>query len=180
MSYNIIPEYGKEVDKLTNFLNLIQFVNDNLSDEIEKGQLIKFVLRTKSPDKVRNKLITVSEPSTFKELKDTFKKLFKSSKNSLQIISELSTLQQNSNTTLNFATNIEKLVAELKSLHLLENGEENREVICKINDQLGLNSFRNGLNQPTKSTIFAARPKTLIEAIQLALELDTFIFYLES
>lgn len=172
-SIKIIPEFGGEVDKLTNFLNLVEYVDLSLSEVNEKEKLIKFVLGTKLSEKVRNKLITVQQPKTFKELKKTFCQLFRSKKNTLQIISELSTIQQNSSKTEDFASKVEKLVAELNSLQLLEQGDESREIICKINDQLGLNAFKNGLQQTTKSIVFSARPKTLSEAIDLAAEIDS-------
>lgn len=79
-------------------------------------------------------------------------------------------MKQNNKSVTEFGTQIETLISELNTLQISKAGEEGREIVTNVNDIFGLNAFKTGLNDSLKSTIFAARPKTLREALQLAAE----------
>ena len=74
--------------------------------------------------------------------------------------------QGNSSVT-QFANKIESLVACLNELQIAELGSQNRETVLKMNDQVVLSTFKNGIN---KTTVIAARSKSLNEAIQIESE----------
>lgn len=48
-----------------------------------------------------------------------------------------------------------------------------RQIIVTLNDQLGLNAFRNGLNETNRQVVLAARVSKLREAIQVATETES-------
>lgn len=72
----IIPEYTGEVSKLTNFLNIVEYLYDSITEASGKTSLINFVLKTKLSDIVRYKLISFPTPTNISEFKDIFSKTF--------------------------------------------------------------------------------------------------------
>lgn len=171
-TYKLVPEFEGNHKKLENFLNLVEYIHDTLKDDNEKNKLIEFVIKTKLAEKVRIKLNSCETPKTFANLKKLFKEIFKVNTTTLKIHTDLTKVRQAHLSITNFATKIENLTSELNSLQITEQGEESRDIIGKLNGQIALNTFKNGLNEPTKSTIFASRPKTLQEAVQLATEIE--------
>lgn len=86
------------------------------------------------------------------------------------IQSELSRLKQNSFSVSDYSLKIENLIADLNYLQITQQGSQHKEIIVKINDEIGLHAFKSGLNDSLTNIVFAARPATLNEAINLALE----------
>lgn len=168
----VIPEFKGESKELSNFLNIIEFLHDTLKDEAEKAKLIKFVLKTRLSEKVKNKLVTQSVPTNLKALQDTLQYVFKPNKTPLAIQTELGTVSQGNKNITDYSQKVETLMAQLNMLQISEQGEAHRDIISKLNEQLALNAFKNGLNEPLKATIYAARPKTLQEAVQIASEIE--------
>lgn len=173
VSLKVIPEFQGEPKNLNNFLNLIEFLYDDLKDSSEKEKLIKFVLKTRLAEKVKNKLSIVEPPKDLASLKITLQNIFKTEKTPLKIQSELSRSIQGNRNIRDYATHVENLVAQLNSIQIAEQGEAHRVIISKLNDQIGLNAFKNGLQSAIKSTVFAATPKTLQEAVKIASETET-------
>ena len=79
--------------------------------------------------------------------------------------------QTQGNSSATQSTNkIESLVTCLNELQIAKLGAQKRETITKMNDQVALSTFKNGLNELHRATVLAARPKSPNEAIQLASE----------
>lgn len=172
IALKVIPEFQGDTKDLNNFLNLVEFVHDDLKDATEKGKLIKFILRTRLSEKVKNKLSIVTPPTDFTSLRNVLQDIFRVNKTPLKIQSELAKLSQGNRTVKDFASHIEDLVSQLNSLQIAEQGETHREIIAKLNDQIGLNSFKSGLHENIKNIVFAASPKTLQEAVRTASEAE--------
>jgi Retrotransposon gag protein len=168
----IIPEFAGDYRSINNFVNLIEFYHDTLKEQ-DKPKLVKFILLTKFSSKAQNKIGSTTDISTFNELKLTLLKTFKSPKNSLMIHSELVRTKQNGQSLGQYIEKIETLIAELNSLQINELGVGSKDVIMKLNDQIALNTFKQGLNDRIRPTIFAAQPKTFNDAKSLASEVET-------
>lgn len=169
----VIPEFQGDPKNLNNFLNLIEFLYDDLKDATEKSKLIKFILKTRLAEKVKNKLSITQAPTDLVTLKKTLQDIFKSGKTPLKIQSELAKVSQGNRPVKDFADQIEDLVSQLNSMQIAEQGETHRGIIAKLNDQIGLNSFKNGLHENLKTTVFASNPKTLQEAVNTANEAES-------
>lgn len=167
----IIPVFDGESKNFTNFINLVELVYDSLNDA-GKVMLINFVMKTKLTDPVRTKLSIYPNPNNFANLKENFSKIIRSSRTALSIQNELSRVKQNNSTLLEFSSKIETLIAELNSIQIRQSGEEHRDIIAKINDEIGLNAFKSGLNDKLRSTVLAGRPTALNDAINLAFDSD--------
>lgn len=169
---NIIPEFDGQFNKYSNFINFVEFIYDTLNEN-GKIRLIDFILKTKLSDAVRLKLAAYPKPITLNELKENISKILKSNKTSLSIQSELSRTRQNNLSVIDFSSKIESLISELNSIQISQRGEQNRELIILMNDEIALNAFKTGLNDKLKPTIIAGRPKSLNDAISLAMEAET-------
>lgn len=166
----IIPEFDGDFKSLSNFLGLIEFYKDTLKLD-QENVLLKFITTVKLSDKVKNRLLAENTPTTIEQLKINLQKTYKLNKNPLRIHTDLATIHQNNLSVNSFATKVEELVSVLNDIQISESGESNRAIIVKLNDQLGLNSFKNGLNEPYKSIIRSARPSKLSDAIAIASEI---------
>lgn len=160
----IIPDYNGESNKLESFLSIVDMYHDSLED---KEKLIIFIKTVKLGNKIKNR-ITGKKTDTLSELKNALNETQVTKKNALNIYNQLNTIRQQDNSTTNFGEKIENLIAELNSIQIKDKDNIQKETIIKINDEIGLNSFKNGLSEPFKTTVFAARPATLTEAITLA------------
>lgn len=165
----ILPEFDGNLTKLTNFLNLTEYICETLKEE-EKAKLLNFIINTKLSDTVRNKIAIETKPKTFLEFKNLFTKIFKSNRTPLNIQTELINLKQTNLNITTYASTIEKLTFELNNALTLNKDANTKKITNDINDQLALNIFKQGLNEPIKSIIFAAKPASLQDAIQLASE----------
>lgn len=175
LAIKVIPEFQGDQKNLSNFLNLIQFLHDELKDNQEKLKLINFVMKTRLAEKVKNKVISREPPTNLTSLKNLLQESYKSNKTPLQITNELNSLRQNDRNVLDFASKIENLTAELNALQIVALGEDKRDIVTTVNDVLALNAFKVGLKPSLRQTIFAARPKTLQEAINIASEMESSI-----
>lgn len=165
----LLPEFDGNLTKLTNFLNLTEYIYETLKDE-EKTKLINFIINTKLSDTARNKIAVETKPKTYIEFKNLFTKTFKSNRTPLNIQTELINLKQTNLNITTYASTIEKLTFELNNALTLNKDANTKKITNEINDQLALNIFKKGLNEPIKSIIFAAKPASLQDAIQLASE----------
>lgn len=163
----ILPEFSGETKDLDNFLKITEIYEKSLKSE-EKENLIEFIWHARLTQKARNKLATTSAPKTFAELKQKLQGVFKTSDTPQRIHTQLSHIKQHNLRVKDYADKILALVENLNNLQITELGESNREIIKQLNDGIALNTFQNGLKEPLKTTILAARCKTLTEAISLA------------
>lgn len=167
----IIPDFKGDLANFDNFCNMVEYVYDTLSAD-SQPKLLEFVVRTKIPEKIRSKLTVYPKPTTFPIFKDNFSKVLKTKRSTLTIQSELSRVKQGNISLTDFSSKIENLLAELNYVQIAQQGENFKDIIIRINDEIALNAFKNGLNDSLRVIIFASRPKNLNDAINLALEAD--------
>lgn len=166
----IIPEFNGEVQKLENFLQIVQFYADTVK-AAQTTHIINLVLKTRLGSKVRTKVENEKTPETIADLITLLRKACDSGKNKMTILNELANTKQNKSIK-EFAETVEKLISQLNSISCRDKTENEKKTIMNYNDELGLNTFQNGLKEPIKTTIFASRPTKLITAIQLASQID--------
>lgn len=148
-------------------------MHDTLKDNDEKRKLIEFIQKTKFTEKVRFRLATQKAATNLVGFKQNLLTIFKSNRTTLKIQSELAQSSQANLSTIAFANKIESLNMEWNNLILEGQSDTLRPALVKMNDNLSLNAFKNGLNEPTKTTVLAARADSLHSAIQLALDADS-------
>jgi hypothetical protein len=141
--------------------------------ETAKPNLIKFIMLTRFSNKIQNKLGTSTTPTTFIQFKELLQKTFKSPNNALTIQADLVKSRQNGQSLMKYIEHIESLIAELNSIHISELGDDSKSIVTQMNDKIALNTFKQGLNDNLKTTIYAAQPKTFSEAKALAIEVAT-------
>lgn len=169
----VIPFFnGEKPAEYMSFLELVKYIHDSLTSNDDKKKLIEFVSSVKIAESVKNKFCHLPKPENYNTLKENFDSIFACQKNPLKLQSELSKEFQGSRTIKEFATSIETLVSQLNSVQIKAQGADNRTIICKLNDELALNSFKNGIHNNLKPTIFAAQPKTFSDAVKLAEEIE--------
>lgn len=168
----LIPEFNGNISQLSNFLGLIELYSSTLTSEQGKS-LVKFVLATKLTDNVKNKLLTVQKPETVQDFKQVLSSIFKTNDSVASLHSSIVNLQQGNSSIQTFSSKIESVIAKLNQIQISDQGESSRQIIVNVNDQLALSAFKNGLNQPYKSIVMAARPKSMNEAVQIASESNT-------
>lgn len=166
----VIPEFDGTPEKLSNFLELVEFYSQTLRDAEQVKLFLSFVLKARLADKVKNKLLLEENSNTYDEFKSILLEKFKGNKTPTKILNELNSLKQKSSTVSEFATKVEGLVAELNMLQVGNLGASSSKTVKLINDGIGLNAFKSGLNNPMKDVVFAARPETLSDAVSVALE----------
>lgn len=122
----------------------------------DKPKLLEFVIRTKIFEKVRAKLIGCAIPKDLIELKSNFSTVVKINKTSLNVQSELSRIKQGNSSISEYASRIENLVSELNSIQISRQGHTHKDVIIMLNDEIGLNAFKSGLNYRLKPVTLAS------------------------
>lgn len=173
LSNKLIPEFDGNKDNLNNFLNLIEYMCDSLTTDVEKKKLIKFVLRTKISDRLRFKIQSFEEPENLTSLKHTLDTICKGHITPLKIQSDLLKCSQGNLSLIIYANKIEDLTMQLNDLSITNTDKNVKDALLTVNDALALNTFKAGLNEPLRTTIYAAKPSTLQDAIKLAQEIDS-------
>lgn len=168
----IIPCFNGEHRELYNFLNIVEAIQESYKDDNEREKLINFVYKTKLAEKVKNRLLNTAKPEKFIELKKLLNENYLPKRTAISVQTELNKEKQNGKSLENFITRIEDLVSNLNAIQLSENNNENKEILCTLNEKVALNVFKNGLNESIKTTILAARPKTFLDACKLAREIN--------
>lgn len=169
----VIPEFTGNYKDLKSFLTIIELINNNLAED-HKKTLIDFVFNVKLTNTVRTSL-GASAPATLHDLINLLSSRYKSTKTVAQIQSSLSTFCQKTMKVETYNEKLLSLIAELNELQTTEITnctEVQANTIKLINENYALNIFKNGLNGELKPTVFASRPKSLNDAVQLALELE--------
>lgn len=174
MAMKAIPVFSGNYKELDSFLKIVEIINKGLKITCTQ-QLIDFVFHVKLGINVKTALGN-TEPSNFETLKTLLEERYKSNTTIPQIQNTLSNFSQRNLSVTSFRDKLLNTIAELNNLQIKELGSnatnEEKEVIKKMNDIYGLNIFKNGLNDNLKPTIFASQPKSLIEASNLATELE--------
>lgn len=167
-----VPEFDGNKEKLNNFIEIITCLSEELNENQNIEKLIEFAIKTKVTETARSKLSAVAFPNTLISFQNTFRQIFVTTRNALIIQKDIQKEYQGGRTVSEYSDKLQKLVVEINNVHIKEQGEAHKEVILKLNDQLALNSFKVGINEHLKPTVLASRPKTLEEAVNIALEVE--------
>lgn len=170
-----IPTFLGNRQELESFLKITEILYGGL-DSGGKKALIDFVYYAKLSSCVRTTLGTISVPTDFGTLKQKLLEAYKKGVTVAQLHTTLAGLTQK---RLSITIYKDKLLAAINDLNEIQinnlgsaASEAERSVVVKMNDNYALTIFKNGLDDGFRSTIFAAQPKTLTEAVNLALELE--------
>lgn len=168
----IVPEFKGKFHELENFLNIIELVNENLKDETEKNKLIKSIwtLKIDANSKIRINNNTV--PKTYEELKQILVKCYPNKDTIQTLHSELSRVNQNGLTLEAYTNKIENIIQKLNKLNKSTMVDGDTKTIENLNEQLALSTFKEGLNEPIKSFVVAARGTTFSDAVKLAKDME--------
>lgn len=168
-AFKIIPDFAGNHADLNKFLGLTELYYESIKID-DRTKLINFILKAKINDRVRNRIGKIEE--TFTALKNSLVENFKNARTTISVQTELFNKKQGNKSVKQYVTQIEDLLASLNGMQINEQGEQSAAVIEKLNNQTALHAFTNGLNEPLKTTICAARPKLLAEACKLAIDYD--------
>lgn len=171
IALQIVPDFLGESDKALDFIDAAKFYNDSLNAD-GKSKLLNFLIKIKLKEKAKSAFTYIS-CSDFDQFENLFIKRFGPKKNVATINSELAKLKQGQDTITQFAGKIEVLTHELSNVQISTQGISSAEVIRKINDEIALNYFKQGLNASVKNVVFAARVKSFAEAVSLAQEVES-------
>ena len=171
----LVPEFNGESSQLTNFLNLVEYVNDTLKDD-DKKKLIEFVIKTKLSEKARKKIASNIKIEDFEQLRNIFEKTFKSNRSALVVQTELMSTTQGKNTLTSYINKVQNLTFELSNLQMAHRSQLEKDVITVMNEQMASNIFKKGLSEPIRSVVLSARVETLQNAIDIACEAEASKF----
>lgn len=174
LAIKAVPLFNGQYKELSSFLTITEIIHNGLNTDGKKS-LIEFICNVKLSNTVKTSICAVSEPKTFGELKDKLEARYKSTKTIPIIHTTLSNLKQKSSIS-NFNENILTLISELSDMQIKDlpttATETEKQVITNMNDKYALTIFKNGLNEKYKSTVYAAQPQTLVDAVNIASELE--------
>lgn len=172
----LVPQLDSEGKNLSQFLSIVREL-ESLSENAEEiKKFIKFIIKAKCDEKTLRKLEICVNISNSTFLDKELKNIFKPTRTSLQIQSDLSSEKQGSKKVSDFASKIEDLTSELSNIRLSTvTNEEFKTLVRKEVDETGLNAFRLGLSEPFKTVIYASNPDTLTKAIQVAKDYESSI-----
>lgn len=171
----MVPMFNGNQSELVRFLKVVKLINDGLT-EADKLVLIDFVIDFKLGSAVRTAICLTAIPITFEQLKTELESTYKSTKTANQVSNALNGLQQRRQSVNDFKEKILELVKDLNALQIAELNNPTTEVkvaITELNAKVALKTFKSGVDEYLKQTIYAARPSSLNEAVNLALELET-------
>lgn len=166
----IIPDFSGESDKVTDFIDAVEYYNNSLKDENNKKKLLEFVLKIKLKGKAKNLLS--STPKSFTELQKIVTDRFKPKLTLTNIHADLNTAKQGNKSVSTYASEIESLITEMSKINITSVGEAARDTILKLNDKQALNFFKNGLNNNLKTVVMASRADSFTTAVEVALEAE--------
>lgn len=164
----LIPKFGGRSDDLHNFITNLETVALTISNE-KRESFFNFVFKSRLEVRVQNRIKQISVPSSVDELIRVLKTTYKPLKNANTLLNEITRISQRDNNVMNFAIQIENLMAELNEIQISEEGENNRDSIIATNGKIAFNAFMNGLSDPQIiSTIDASQVTTFSEALKIA------------
>lgn len=170
-----LPLFTGNHAELESFLITGELINKTLSDTA-KTDFLQYVYHAKLTSNVRTAIGTYTKPENFETLKKLLSNRYKSTKTIPELQSKLSTVYQGKLSVNSYREKIVDIIDNLNKLEIEELGNEvteaEKNVIVRLNNKLALESFKKGINDNLKTTIFAARPKSIQEAVELALELE--------
>lgn len=170
-----LPLFNGNYVELESFLITAELINKTLSNEA-KVDFIQYVYYAKLTSNVRTALGTSRKPGNFETLKTLLQNRYRSRETITELQNKLQKLSQGKMSVNSFTEKIMNIIDSLNQLGIKELGNEASEpeknVIIRLNNKLALDTFKIGLNECFKSTIYAARPNNIQEANELALELE--------
>lgn len=170
-----LPTFSGNFKELDSFLITAELVNKTLSSE-GKIDFLQYVYHAKLTANVRTSLGSYLKPSSFEILKQQLQTRYKDNTTIAQLQTKLNNLQQRNLRINTYKEQLLNIIEGLNRLGIESLGtqatEAEKNVIIKCNNKHALDAFKKGLNENLKTTIYAARPKDLLEATELALELE--------
>lgn len=171
-----IPEFKGNPRELDHFLKIVELIHKTISEANVKTDLIDFVYHVKLSNNVRTALSATQTPTTYETLKQTLQEKFPNRRSVADIHNTLANTCQRNQSVTTFKDKILNLINELNSIQIkalpTDATQAEKDLITKLNDQYALSIFKNGLNSEIKPTVLASRPKSFIDAINIALEAE--------
>lgn len=170
-----LPLFAGNYIELESFLITAELINKTLSDTA-KIDFLQYIYHAKLTSNVRTAIGSYIKPESFEALKELLEKRYKTTKTIPELQNKLSTLFQGKMPVNLFKDKILYIIDNLNKLGIEELGNTastaEKNIIIKLNNKLALDTFKKGLNEDFKSTIYASRPSTMQEASELAIELE--------
>lgn len=170
-----LPLFTGNFRELESFIVTSELINKTLTDTAKKD-FLQYVYYAKLTSNVRTAIGNQTKPETFQELKDLLLQRYKNNKTIPELQNKLNTIYQGKLTVNSYRDKITAIIDNLNELGIRELGQNatqaEKNVITRLNNKLALDTFKKGLNDRFKATIYAARPMNLQEASDLAVELE--------
>lgn len=170
-----IPLFAGNYEELESFIITTELVNKTLSD-IAKQDFLQYLYHAKLTSNVRTAIGSYKKPDNLDTLIDLLRQRYKNTKTIPELQSRLNCIYQGKISVNTYKEKINTITDNLNRLGIEELGnaatEAEKNVIIRLNQKLALDAFKRGINENIKTAIFAARPKTIQEAVELALELE--------
>lgn len=170
-----LPLFTGNFIELESFIVTSELINKTLTDTAKKD-FLQYVYYAKLTSNVRTAIGNQTKPENFQELKDLLLQRYKNNKTIPELQNKLNTIYQGKLTVNSYRDKITAIIDNLNELGIRELGQNatqaEKNVITRLNNKLALDTFKKGLNDRFKTTIYAARPMNLQEASDLAVELE--------
>lgn len=170
-----LPLYSGNSKELDSFIITAELINKTLSTEA-KVDFLQYVYHAKLTSEVRTAIGNYEQPPNFESLIKSLRERYRSRETIPELQGKLNNLYQGRSSINSYRDKITLLIDNLNKLGIqdigTESSEAERNIIKRLNNKLALDTFKKGLNENLKQTVYAARPNNLQEAFDLALELE--------
>lgn len=167
----VLQEFSGDPATCKDFLDTVEMY-DSLLNTAGKKILLDFVLKVKIKGAAKIKLSCAKPPTSITELKELILERFAPRKSLKGLTNQLKTTKQNGKSVNEFAKQIEYLTQQITELQVTEENKEQKHVIAEVNEQHALIAFTSGVKPHIQQVVLASNPKTLNEAIEIALETE--------
>lgn len=167
----VLQEFSGDPATCKDFLDTVEMY-DSLLNTAGKKILLDFVLKVKIKGAAKTKLSSSKAPTSITELKALILERFAPRKSLKGLTNQLSTTKQNGKSVNEFAKQIEFLTQQITELQVTEENKEQKHIIAEVNEQHALIAFTSGVKPYIQQVVLANNPKTLNEAIEIALETE--------
>ena len=178
--FKILPEFDGTAEKLQKFLNVCDLYSKNLStaDQIEFLSIINIKLVGHAYTTMRFSLA-----DNYQQLRAELVQQFKPKKTMAQLYSELSTLKQKNNESIqDFVNRLNICYNALNEITIEDEAQYDRrpteqlvESVIRRNERLARDAFVYGVKQPLSTAIVSCRFTNLIDATTFALQQEKYL-----
>lgn len=138
---------------LDKFCNGVELIWDNLGDDKNSQKLFLKMIKNKLCDNAYE-IVRYTEFENWFALKKALQNKFVIRRSQGVVASELVNAKQTKNSEIRtFANNVQNLLNELNEICIEKQGLDSADIIKKINEDLALNAFENGIFNPFLKTI---------------------------